>query len=131
MADLSFYRNLVQETGGSSGGGTVTSNYDDLENKPVTNLDGGDVVLATLESGVYNIKGGFKPTEDSELIESNDDDLFYVISDGETVSVTWITGKGFKMLTIPVEGTKDEVVVQSTLTDGDVTDQLIGEFGGL
>lgn len=96
-----------------------TLSYDMLQNKPVTNITGVGVVISDLATGVYNIVGTWKITEDDEERMSADDDLFYVLNDGESVRLTWISADGTKIYGVPVGGTIEEIETKEVPTSGD------------
>ena len=55
MADLSWISALTNQGGGGGSSGGV-SDYDQLKNRPVTNIAGTGTVISALETGVYNIE---------------------------------------------------------------------------
>lgn len=60
----SFYGNGVIVSGSGGGG---TTNYNELDNKPITNLTGIlPIDFSLLEIGVYNVKGNYKYSSDEE-----------------------------------------------------------------
>ena len=63
MADLSWISALTNQGGGGGSSGGV-SDYDQLKNRPVTNIAGTGTVISALETGVYNIEGTWKLTPD-------------------------------------------------------------------
>ena len=79
MSDIPFW------SGGSGSGTGGVSNYDQLSNKPVTNISGSGIVISSLSTGVYNIDGTWKITSDDDERETLKDDLFYVKNDGDNV----------------------------------------------
>lgn len=64
MSDIPFW------SGGSGGGTGGVSNYDQLSNKPVTNISGSGIVISSLSTGVYNIDGTWKITPDDDERET-------------------------------------------------------------
>ena len=63
----SFYGNYSTGGGGGAGG---TSNYNELSNKPIINLNGAEnnpIVFNTLSIGTYLIKGRYKYTKDDQI----------------------------------------------------------------
>ena len=125
MADLSWAAALTKTSG--SGGGTGTTDYNELSNLPVNNIDG-DATLVELESGVYNIKGKWKVTADDDDRESGDDDLFYVLNDGENCKMTWVSASGVKSATVPISGTAADIEFSEIPSVGDLVNQLTGTF---
>lgn len=81
MADLSWISALTNQGGGGGSSGGV-SDYDQLKNRPVTNIAGTGTVISALETGVYNIEGTWKLTPDDIERETLADDLFYVMNNG-------------------------------------------------
>lgn len=79
----SFYGNAATS---SSGGGSGTSNYNELSNKPITNLVGlTSVNLATLNLGLYNIRGNYiYSSADTEVKSFNAPMLLQVLLDTVT-----------------------------------------------
>jgi hypothetical protein len=124
MADMPFFCGYAGSSGSGSG-----KNYDDLQNKPVINLTGDPVVIAELDTGVYNIDGTWAMTVDSEAMDTQKDDLFYVKNDGNNdVLLTWVTAGGMTSYKVAQGGTADDVVVDSVLTAEGVADQMLGFF---
>ena len=80
MADLSWISALTNQGGGGGSGGV--SDYDQLTNRPVINIAGTGIVISSLATGVYNIEGTWKITDDDVERETLADDLFYVMNDG-------------------------------------------------
>ena len=78
-ADLSWISALTNQGGGGGSSGGV-SDYDQLKNRPVTNIAGTGTVISALETGVYNIEGTWKLTPDDIERETLADDLFYVMN---------------------------------------------------
>lgn len=112
-----------------SGGGTVgVSNYDQLSNKPVTNISGSGIVISSLSTGVYNIDGTWKITPDDDERETLKDDLFYVKNDGDNVKLTWISAGLIKTYGVPSDGGKDDIVEDSVATSSAVIADMIGSF---
>ena len=50
MADLSFFPGGKDNSGGGGSGGTT--DYNELRNRPVTNINGKGVVVSSLSTGV-------------------------------------------------------------------------------
>ena len=68
-----------------SGGGEGTTNYNDLENKPIINLIGVlPVNLNILEVGTYNIRGNYKYEENGETHTFAETHLVQVFQDSVT-----------------------------------------------
>lgn len=125
MADMPFF---TGGGGNSGGGGTGVTDYNQLSNRPVINLTGDNVVISQLTTGVYNIKGTWKITEDDEVRSSADDDLFYVLNDGSNCKLTWLCAGEIKKATVPVGATAEEIVIDEVATTGDIVAQLVGDF---
>ena len=122
MSDIPFWS-------GCSGGGTGgVSNYDQLSNKPVTNISGSGLVISSLSTGVYNIDGTWKITPDDDERETLKDDLFYVKNDGDNVKLTWISAGLIKTYGVPSDGGKDDIVEDSVATSSAVIADMIGSF---
>ena len=122
MSDIPFW------SGGSGGGTSGVSNYDQLSNKPVTNISGSGIVISSLSTGVYNIDGTWKITSDDDERETLKDDLFYVKNDGDNVKLTWISAGLIKTYSVPSNGSKDDIVEDSVATSSAVIADMIGSF---
>lgn len=122
MSDIPFW------SGGSGGGTGGVSNYDQLSNKPVTNISGSGIVISSLSTGVYNIDGTWKITSDDDERETLKDDLFYVKNDGYNVKLTWISAGLIKTYSVPPNGGKDDIVEDSVATSSAVIADMIGSF---
>lgn len=122
MSDIPFW------SGGSGGGTGGVSNYDQLSNKPVTNISGSGIVISSLSTGVYNIDGTWKITPDDDEHETLKDDLFYVKNDGENVKLTWISAGLIKTYGVSAGGSKDDIVEDSVATSSAVMADMIGSF---
>jgi hypothetical protein len=122
MSDIPFW------SGGSGGGTGGVSNYDQLSNKPVTNISGSGIVISSLSTGVYNIDGTWKITPDDDERETLKDDLFYVKNDGDNVKLTWISAGLIKTYGVPSDGGKDDIVEDSVATSSAVIADMIGSF---
>lgn len=72
--------------GGSGTGGSGTSNYNELSNKPITNLTGLTAInLSTLTLGLYNIRGNYIfNAEDAEVKSFPSPTFVKVLLDTET-----------------------------------------------
>lgn len=125
MADMSFF---PSGGGSSGGGGTGVTDYNQLSNRPVINLTGDNVVISQLTTGIYNIKGTWKITDDDKIRGSEDDDLFYVLNNGETCKLTWLCAGQIKKVTAPIGGKAKDIVIEEVATTGDIVDQLVGTF---
>ena len=124
MADMPFFISVTS----SSGGGTGTSNYNDLLNKPVSNISGNPVIVCELSSGVYNIDGTWVMTKDDIPKETPKDDLFYVSNDNDICKLTWITAGGIHTYSVKSDGTSADIVEDSIATTGEVLNSLVGSF---
>ena len=122
MSDIPFW------SGGSGGGTGGVSNYDNLSNKPGTNISGSGIVISSLSTGVYNIDGTWKITPDDDERETLKDDLFYVKNDGDNVKLTWISAGLIKTYGVPSDGGKDDIVEDSVATSSAVIADMIGSF---
>lgn len=122
MSDIPFW------SGGSGGGTGGVSNYDQLSNKPVTNISGSGIVISSLSTGVYNIDGTWKITSDDDERETLKDDLFYVKNDGENVKLTWISAGLIKTYGVSADGSRDDIVEDSVATSSAVMADMIGSF---
>lgn len=122
MSDIPFW------SGGSGGGTGGVSNYDQLSNKPVTNISDSGIVISSLSTGVYNIDGTWKITSDDDERETLKDDLFYVKNDGDNVKLTWISAGLIKTYSVPSNGSKDDIVEDSVATSSAVIADMIGSF---
>lgn len=122
MSDIPFW------SGGSGSGTGGVSNYDQLSNKPVTNINGSGIVISSLSTGVYNIDGTWKITSDDDERETLKDDLFYVKNDGDNVKLTWISAGLIKTYSVPSNGSKDDIVEDSVATSSAVIADMIGSF---
>ena len=114
MADLSWISALTNQGGGGGSSGGV-SDYDQLKNRPVTNIAGTGTVISALETGVYNIEGTWKLTPDDIERETLADDLFYVMNKIKTYGV-------------PVGGTAADITEGSIATTEEVVRNMVGVF---
>ena len=126
MADLSFFPGGKDNSGGGGSGGTT--DYNELRNRPVTNINGKGVVVSSLSTGVYNIKGTWKMTEDDTERDTLDDDLFYVLHSDDGTKLTRISAGEIKTFRVPAGGSATDVVVDEMATAGGISTQLVGEF---
>lgn len=126
MADMSWMSALWASGSGSGSGGA--SNYNELTNQPVTNVIGTGVVISALSTGVYNIDGSWKMTEDDIERTSYNDDLFYVLNDGAMVKLTRISAGEIQTMNVPVGGTAADIVTDEVATAEEVMNQLVAEF---
>lgn len=117
----------LSNTGGGGGSGGV-SDYNELQNRPVINIVGTDVVISGLTTGVYNIDGTWKVTADDVERTTNKDDLFYVINDGNGCRLTWVSAGTIKTFGVPKDGTASDIKESETATIEDITNQLVGDF---
>lgn len=64
--------------GGTSSGGSGTSNYNELSNKPITNISGeiAPINLSTLTAGLYNIRGQYIFNAEDDVIKSFNSSTF-------------------------------------------------------
>lgn len=132
MADLSWLGALVGLGGsggeGGSGGSSGVTNYDQLTNRPVSNIKGSGIVINALPTGVYNISGTWKFTDDDAERSTLDDDLFYVLNEGAECKMTWISAGTIKTFSSPSGGTAADIVEQE-ITGGEYTaEELVGTF---
>lgn len=125
MADLPFF---IAGGGGGSGSGGVT-NYDELTNRPVTNITGTGIVISDLTTGVYNIKGSWKMTADDVERETLEDDLFYVMNNDSESKLTWISAGQIKTFSVANGGSAADIE-ESNIGSSDSIDpdSLIGTF---
>ena len=119
MADLSWISALTNQGGGGGSSGGV-SDYDQLKNRPVTNI--------ALETGVYNIEGTWKLTPDDIERETLADDLFYVMNNGAESKLTWISAGQIKTYGVPVGGTAADITEGSIATTEEVVRDMVGVF---
>ena len=126
MADLSWAAALSAATGG--GGGTGVSDYNQLQNRPVVNVTGSDIVISVLSTGVYNIDGTWKMTPDDQERATGKDDLFYVFNDESGTRLTWVSAGKIVIYNVPQGGTADDIVESEVATIDEVADQLVGDF---
>lgn len=126
MADLSWIPALTDQ--GGSGGSSGVSDYDQLKNRPVTNITGSGIVISALETGVYNINGTWKLTTDDEERETLADDLFYVMNNGAEIKLTWISAGQIKIYGIPDGGSISDVTEDSIATIDEVVRSMVGTF---
>lgn len=124
MGDISWFSALAK----SGGGGGGSSDYDQLSNKPVININGTGIVITSLSTGVYNIEGTWKITEDDDERSTFKDDLFYVLNDGEQTKLTWISAGTIKTYSAQNDGTKEEIVEDSIATSSEVIARMVGVF---
>ena len=118
---LPFFSGVVISSGG-------TTDYNALSDRPVTNITGAPVVISELSTGVYSIHGTWAMTEDSEPVQSLDDDLFYVKNDANGVRMTWISAGGIHTYGVEAGGSAEDVVEDSIATTESVVESLVGDF---
>lgn len=123
MADLSFIPALTNK----SGVGEI-SDYNELENRPVTNINGTGIVICKLETGVYNIDGTWKLTEDDEERSTLADDLFYVLNNGSETRLTWVSAGRIRTYSVPEGGTAQDITEGVVATAEEVAQSLVGSF---
>lgn len=104
------------------------SDYDQLKNRPVTNIAGTGTVISALETGVYNIEGTWKLTPDDIERETLADDLFYVMNNGAESKLTWISAGQIKTYGVPVGGTAADITEGSIATTEEVVRNMVGVF---
>ena len=114
MADLSWISALINQGGGGGSGGV--SDYDQLTNRPVINIAGTGIVISSLATGVYNIEGTWKITDDDVERETLADDLFYVMNNGTESKLTWISAGQIKTYGVPT-GKRPLQIYQSTIRE--------------
>ena len=127
MADLSWISALTNQGGGGGSSGGV-SDYDQLKNRPVTNIAGTGTVISALETGVYNIEGTWKLTPDDIERETLADDLYYVMNNGVESKLTWISAGQIKTYGVPVGGTAADITEGSIATTEEVVRDMVGVF---
>lgn len=125
MADLSWAAALSATTGG---GGVGVSDYNQLQNRPVVNVAGSDIVISVLSTGVYNIDGTWKMTSDDQERSTGKDDLFYVFNDENGTRLTWVSAGKIITYSVPQGGTAEDIVESEVATIDEVADQLVGDF---
>lgn len=125
MADLSFIPGLV---GGGCTGDNSAYDYNNLKNRPVSNINGTGIVIYDLESGVYNIDGTWKLTDDDVERETLSDDLFYVLNNGNERKLTYVSAGHITKYIIPKDGMIINVKQEEMATVDDVIKNLIGHF---
>lgn len=106
----------------AGGGGGGTGNYNDLTNKPITNLASGAVMTA-LNTGIYKVAvGTWKMTADDSAREARGDELFYVYknSTAGTTSVTQVTDSKVSLFTVPTSGTAASISTKTLLAYEDL-----------
>lgn len=126
MADLNWALALANIGGGGGSGGV--SDYNELQNRPVINITGTDVVISGLTTGVYNIDGTWKMTADDTERTTGKDDLFYVFNDDSGCRLTWISAGVIKTFGVPSGGTVSNITESETATVEEVANQLVGNF---
>lgn len=125
MADLNWASALTNFGGGGFAG---VSDYNLLQNRPVINIAGTGVVISGLTTGVYNIDGTWKMTEDDNERATGKDDLFYVFNDESGNRLTWVSAGKIKTFRVPSGGTAEDITESETATIEEVADQLVGYF---
>ena len=123
MADMPFFPG-----GNGGGGGGGTTDYDTLSNKPVINLSGSPIVIATLSTGVYNIDGTWSMTADDVPKHTLKDDLFYVANEDGNVKLTWIAAGKISTYSVPTDGTAENIVEDEVPTADDIASNLVSDF---
>lgn len=126
MADLSWISALINQGGGGGSGGV--SDYDQLTNRPVINIAGIGIVISSLATGVYNIEGTWKITDDDVERETLADDLFYVMNDGTESKLTWISAGQIKTYGVPTGGSAADIKEDAIATAEEVVRKMVGTF---
>lgn len=126
MADLSWISALTNQGGGGGFGGV--SDYDQLTNQPVINIAGTGIVISSLATGVYNIEGTWKITNDDVERETLADDLFYVMNDGTESKLTWISAGQIKTYGVPAGGSAADIKEDAIATAEEVVRDMVGTF---
>lgn len=126
MADLSWISALTNQGGG--GGSGCVSDYDQLTNQPVINIAGTGIVISSLATGVYNIEGTWKITNDDVERETLADDLFYVMNDGTESKLTWISAGQIKTYGVPAGGSAADIKEDAIATAEEVVRDMVGTF---
>lgn len=104
MGDMSWFRSLASCALGTS--------YDDLQNAPISNIEGDGVIVGQLTTGVYSISGTWKLTEDDRERQTPDDDLFYILNGENGTRVTWVSSVGMQTIYVPKGASITDVVVE-------------------
>lgn len=126
MADLSWISALTdQGVGGGSGG---VSDYDQLQNRPVINIAGTGIVISSLATGVYNIEGTWKMTNDDVERDTLADDLFYVMNDGAESKLTWISAGQMKTYGVSAGGSAADIKEGTIATAEEIVRNMVGTF---
>lgn len=127
MGDISFFGG-----GGQGGGSGGVSNYNELTNKPVSNITGNPVIISSLSTGIYNINGTWTLIEGAEVYDTPADDLFYVTNDENGCRLTRVSADGVYNATLPAGGSAGDVSYDTVATVneavGEVMENLWGEF---
>lgn len=117
-----------------TGGGSSTTNYDQLSNRPIQNISGNPVIISTLQSGVYNIDGSWAITPDSKPRKTYKDDMFYVLNEDGMCKMTWITAGEIYTYSSKKDGDasgveEDRIAKENDFKEHNNPDDLIGGFG--
>ena len=103
-------------------GGGGTGDYDDLTNKPITNLATGAIMTAQ-DTGIYKVAAGtWKMTADDSARDALGDDLFYVYKNttAGTTSVTHVRDSKVELFTVPTSGSATSIVSKTLLAYEDL-----------
>jgi hypothetical protein len=107
-------------SGGSGGGGDGggTSDYDQLSHKPIANLSGDPIVIATLLTGVYKITGSWSLLDGSAVTAATDGGIFFVENTPQTYKVTVLQANSIVSAACPVDGTEADIIVDNMAMGG-------------
>ena len=86
------------------------------------------IVISSLATGVYNIEGTWKITDDDVERETLADDLFYVMNDGTESKLTWISAGQIKTYGVPTGGSAADIKEDTIATAEEVVRKMVGTF---
>ena len=81
-----------------------------------------------MATGVYNIEGTWKITDDDVERETLADDLFYVMNDGTESKLTWISAGQIKTYGVPTGGSAADIKEDAIATAEEVVRKMVGTF---
>lgn len=134
MTDLSWINAVVSlGSGGGGTGGDGVTDYNLLNNKPVTNISGSPVIINSLSTGIYNIDGTWAITPDDKPRETRKDDMFYVLNENGVCKLTWISAGEIYTYSSDNNGSADSIVEDRVTKESDAkgqgdSDDFVGSF---
>lgn len=125
MGDISFFGG-----GGQGGGSGGVSNYNELTNKPVSNITGSPVIISSLSTGIYNINGTWTLVEGADVYDTPADDLFYVTNDESGCRLTRVSSDGVYNAALPAGGSAGDVSYDTVATINEAVEEVMENLWG-